>query len=162
MYKITVPFTDYNNKPRNIDVTFNLEVREVFKMLPELQSVFTWIQANRDADTRDLTTEEVRDFYNSLEGIILEAYGELSDDGLHFQKSTRFEFEESKTFAACMLRFVTEPQEAVKLLEALLPKEMFEKFLQGDVEGVKKAQDEEKDKEIERLKAELAAKPVTS
>lgn len=159
MYKITVPFKDYNSKPRNMPVSFNLDAREVFKMLPELKAVFDWLESNRTSDPRDLTVEEVREFYTNFEGILLQAYGEMSEDGLHFRKGEKYEFEESALFNACMVKFVTEPEETVKLLEGILPKELFEMVQTADAEKLAAATDEratDQQAEIDKLRAELA------
>jgi len=96
LYTKTVPYKNYRGKPRNGVVTFNLDEREVFKLLPELKAMFEWLDGNREAvDPRDLSTEEVRDFYTNLENIMLEAWGELSEDGEHFRKGNKYNFEES-------------------------------------------------------------------
>ena len=67
---MTVPFKDYKGKPRNQQVAFNLDAREVFRMLPELKSVFDWMESNQKEDIRELGVEEVRDFYTSFENIL--------------------------------------------------------------------------------------------
>lgn len=158
MYTLTVPFTDYKGKPRNIPVSFNLDGREVFRMLPELKSVFEWMESNKEQDPRELSVDEVRDFYTSFEGILLEAWGEMSEDGLHFRKGGKYEFEESALFNACMIQFVTQPDETVKLLEGILPTELFKMVQNANPEQVAAATEakaSEQDLEIARLKAEL-------
>lgn len=160
MYKLTVPFKDYNNKPRNMPVSFNLDAREVFRMLPELKAVFDWLDSNKESDPRDLTVEEVRDFYTSFENILLEAYGEMSEDGLHFRKGAKFEFEESALFNACMVKFVTEPQETVKLLEGILPQDLFDMVKNADAGQLAEAtaaKVSEQEAEIAKLRAQLGS-----
>lgn len=159
MYTINVPFKDYKDRARQQSVTFNLDGREVFKMLPELKSVFDWIESNRDQEVRELTVDEVRSFYNDLEQIILEAWGEMSEDGQYFRKGGKFEFEESALFNACMILFVTKPQEAVKLLEGIMPTELFELVKNANPEQLEEAQNlklTEQEAEIIRLKAQIA------
>jgi hypothetical protein len=151
---------DYKKKPRNVQVSFNLDAREVFKMLPELKNVFEWLDSNKTQDPRELSVEEVRDFYTSFEGILLEAWGEMSEDGLHFRKGGKYEFEESALFNACMILFVTKPEETVKLLEGLLPKELFDMVKNADaveVAEATKAKASAQEEEIARLRAELEA-----
>jgi hypothetical protein len=160
LYTLTVPFVDYKKKPRNVQVSFNLDAREVFKMLPELKNVFEWLDSNKTQDPRELSVEEVRDFYTSFEGILLEAWGEMSEDGLHFRKGGKYEFEESALFNACMILFVTKPEETVKLLEGLLPKELFDMVKNADaveVAEATKAKASAQEEEIARLRAELEA-----
>jgi hypothetical protein len=99
VYTKTVPFKDFKGKPRNEVVHFNLSEREVFKLLPELQAVFHWMDSNKEADPRELGVDEVRDFYNEFEAILLEAWGIPSEDGQHFRKSERYDFEESASLS---------------------------------------------------------------
>jgi len=161
LYTVSVPFVDYKKKPRTQDVAFNLDVREVFKMLPELKRVFDWLEANKNEEPRDLSPEEVSAFYTDFEDILLSAWGELSEDGMHFRKSGRYEFEESALFNACMWQFVTKPEETGKLMEGILPKELFEMVKNADPEQLAAATGakvSEQQAEIDRLTAELEAR----
>lgn len=158
MYTITVPFVDYKKKPRNESVSFNLDAREVFRMLPELKAVFDWLESHKGAEPRDLSTEEVSKFYTDFEGILLEAYGEVSEDGLYFKKGNKFEFEESALFNACMVMFVMQPEETVKLLEGILPKELFEQVKNIDsnqIDQITNARATQLAAENERLRQQL-------
>lgn len=161
MYRIDIPYTDYNGKAKRKNLTFNLDVREVFSKLVQLRAVFDWLKDNKEAvEERSLSTEEVVEFYNNLEAVILEAYGEMTADGERFVKTGRYEFEDSAAFNATMWMFVDRPNEAVKLLEGLLPKEMFEMVKNATPEqlaaaGVANA--EANQTEIARLQAELEA-----
>lgn len=170
MYTKTIPFKDFSGKPRNQPVHFNLSEREVFKLLPELQSVFKWMDTNKEADPRDLGTEEVRDFYNNFEDILLEAWGVPSEDGLHFRKGERYDFEESALFNATMFMFVNEPQETAKLLEGIMPEglsEMVKKAAVEDVAAVSGDRAEDQQATISELRRQLAtaqagdSKPAT-
>lgn len=163
MYTLTVPFKDYLGKDRSQQVHFNLDAREVFKMLPELKSVFDWLDSNRESDPRELTTEEVSQFYTNFEAILLESYGELSDDGLHFRKGGKYEFEESALFNACMVMFVTKPEETVKMLEGMLPTELFDMVKNADASQLASATQAKvsaQEAEIARLKAQLGERPL--
>lgn len=160
MYTLTVPFVDYKKKARNVPVSFNLDAREVFRMLPQLKSVFDWLESNKEADPRELTAEEVSAFYTDFEGILLEAYGEMSEDGMYFRKGGKYEFEESALFNACMIMFVTQPKETVKLLEGILPREMFDMVKNANPEQLAEATEatlSEKDAVIAKLQADLKA-----
>lgn len=159
MYTKTVPFKDFNGKPRNQKVHFNLSEREVFKLLPELQTMFKWMDSNRESDPRDLGTEEVRNFYNNFEEVLLEAWGEPAEDGLHFRKGQRYDFEESALFNATMFMFINEPEETGKLLEGILPEglaEMVKKATVEDVAAVSGDRADDQQAEIEELRRRLA------
>lgn len=160
MYKFNVPFTDYMGRKRTQDVAFNLDAREVFKMLPELKSVFDWMETNKNADVRELSTQEVTDFYTDFEGILLSAWGEVSEDGLHFRKGGKYDFEESAAFNACMVMFVMQPEKTGKLIEGILPPELFEMVKNADpatIEAAANSRVAEQEAEITRLKAQLEA-----
>lgn len=161
MYTVNVPFTDYKGKVQNKSVSFNLDTREVFKLLPEFLKVNKWMEENKKAaEERSLEPEEVLEFYNSLEAIMLEAYGEVSDDGLYFHKGGRYQFEESAMFNACMMMFVKQPQEATKMLDGLLPKELYEIVQNAnpqDLAASVRIKAEDQAGEIARLQAELRA-----
>jgi ribosomal protein L12E/L44/L45/RPP1/RPP2 len=161
VYTKMVPFKDLNGKPRNIQVNFNLFEREVFKLLAEFQAIFKWQESIKDAEMRDLPTEEVVGFYNNFEEILLSAYGEPSEDGLYFHKGgRRFEFEESAVFNACMVSYVTDPTTTQELLDGLMPKDMQEMVKKADANMAALAASDTSDAvvqaEIEKLRAQLA------
>jgi len=154
LYTLSVDYKDYKGRTHNgTKVSFNLDAREVFKMLPELKSTFDWLESNKQSDPRELSVEEVSDFYNNFEGILLTAWGEMSEDGQTFRKGGKYEFEETALFNACMVKFVTQPQETVKLLEGVLPPEMFEMVKKADSDQISAA----KQSDTAEMEAELAA-----
>lgn len=156
-----IPFKGFDGKPHNQKLELNLEVREVVKLLVEFNTVFKWLDVNTgpDKEERELTTEEVVDFYNNLETILLAAWGKMSDDGLYFHKAERYLFEESKLFAATMEMFVSEPSEATKMVDGLMPKGMEElvRKSEGNLENLKNdpGTSEQLRAEIIRLQAQL-------
>ena len=165
MYTKSIPFHDFKNKPRNMEVNFNLEEREVFKLLVEFQAIFNW-QEKIKGPERELETEEVIEFYNNLEEILLSAWGVPSDDGLYFRKSGRYDFEESKLFAACMKMFVEDPKEANDLLDGLMPKGLRDMVKKADANRSELAKNpdnsEELQRELDRLRAEMEAQKAAN
>lgn len=155
MYTKQVPFKDFNGKPRNETVHFNLTEREVFKLLGEFKAVFDWHDSLKGPQ-RELHTDEVVAFYNAFEEILLSAYGVPSEDGLHFRKGGRYDFEESAVFNACMVEFVSNPIETGKLLEQIMPKGMEEMVRKADA-SIAGSSDEELKAEVARLRAQLEA-----
>lgn len=159
MYTKVIPFKDFKGKPRNETVHFNLSEREVFKLLPELKGMFEWLDSNREQEQRDLGVEEVRDFYTNFEAIMLEAWGELSEDGLYFRKSARYDFEESALFNATMFMFVKEPEQTVKLLEGIIPEglaDMVKNATPDQLTAVSGQRADDTQTEIEDLRRRLA------
>jgi len=161
LYTKQIPFKDFKGNPRNHTVHFNLTEREVFKLLKEFKQVFDWRESIQSTDIRELDTAEVIEFYNAFEEILLSAWGVPSEDGLHFRKSGRYEFEESALFNACMVLFVTEPEETGRLIDGIMPKGMEEMVKKADANldalGKSEASESELRREIERLRSQLPA-----
>ena len=167
MYTQSIPFKDYNDKPRNMTVRLNLDEREIFTHLAEFTRIFKWRDSLIEGEDRELGTEEVVDFYTDLEEILLSAWGELSDDGLYFDKSDRHRYQYSALFNACMVLFLSDPAAANKMLDGLMPKGLEELIRKAEAnvgntdgtngEGLSKQ--EQLQAELVRLRAEnLAAK----
>lgn len=158
MYSKKVPYKDFKDRPGNATVYFNLTEREVFKLLGELQAVFAWIDSIRDKEVREIPTEDVVAFYNNFEDILLTAWGEPSEDGMHFRKGGRYDFEESAIFNACMVLFITDPSETMKLIEGILPSGMDQLVKTADenaVQAGKEVGSETMQAEIDRLRAQI-------
>lgn len=153
MYTVKVPYKNYKKQPQNKEVTFNLEVHEIAGLFVEFKAVSDWLESNKSGEVRILDPQEVVTFYGAIKTIMLEAWGQLSEDGEHFRKSGRYDFEESKLFAACMDLFITDPSEAVKLFDGLLPENMV-----AMVEKTSSNLDaiENPSNEVEQLKREVA------
>lgn len=157
MYTKSIPFKDVDGKACNETVNFMLFERDVFRLLPQLKAVFDW-QDSMKGEKRELTTEEVVEFYTNFEEILLAAYGKPSADRKSFNRGNRYEFEETALFNACMVEFITNPQETGKLLDDILPKGMEDLVRKAD-DNLAKASSETKDEdmqaEIARLRAQL-------
>lgn len=158
MYTKQIPYKDFNDKPRNQTVQFNLTIIETFKLLVEFQAIFAWRERiNAETDMRELPTEEVIEFYNNLEKIILDAYGVMSEDGLHFRKGGRYDFEESALFPAVMEMFLTDQQMAHELVDGLLPKNLQEIVAKADANLAEMAKNPENTAELQAQIAALQA-----
>lgn len=144
MYKKMVPFKDYNDKPQNKQVTFLLEIRDVFKIIPELNAIFSWRDSLDQNTPRDLSLEEMREFFDNFERVLLAAWGELSADGQVFDRTGKYEFEQSKCWAAFMEMLLGDMGEIKKILDGIMP---------AGMEDLVRKQGES----LERMKNELAA-----
>lgn len=165
MYTATIPFKDFNGKPRGTaSIQFNLTEREVFKLLLQFQAIFKWQDKIKDSPDAETPTEEVIAFYNNFEEIILAAYGKLSDDGLYFRKDDRFNFEESAMFAACMAYYVSDVRETTKLIDGLMPEGLGEIVKKADESMAALAADPSTEAElraeIARLRAQQSQDPA--
>lgn len=157
MYTMTVPYKDFKGNPHTDKVHFNLTEHEVFKLLVEFQAIFDWIESIKGEEVRELKTEEVIEFYNNFETVLLAAYGEPSDDGRFFRKSGRYEFEESAAFAACMVELVSDPRKVNELIDALMPKNLQEIVQKSDANMAAMAKDEGSSAELRAQIAQLQA-----
>lgn len=158
MYTKQIPFKDYHGKPRNGSVNFQLEPQDVVKNLEELQAIVAWYEAAQANPDRDIPTERVIDFYNTFEKVLLEAWGEPSEDGLYFRRTGRYDFEESKLFSATMVHFLTDPSEIAKFLEEVMPADMAEMVSKASANTqklVNSETDPEKRAELEKLQARI-------
>jgi polyhydroxyalkanoate synthesis regulator phasin len=158
LYKKDIPYKDINGKPRNETVHLHLFEREVFKLLVEFNAILQWRDKLKNQSYRDLETHEVVEFYNNLEKILLEAWGIPSPDGSGFKKAGKWEFEESALFNATMMMFVTDPAEANKMIDALLPSGLqeFAEKAESNLNTVAEAGTPEQQEEIARLRRQLA------
>lgn len=161
MYTKKVPYKDFNGNPRNETVCLNLMETEVFKLMGELKLIANWRQSIQSDDIMELDTAEVVEFYTALENVLLAAYGVPKDDGRRFDKSGRYEFAESALFNAIMLMFVTDPSEATKMIDELMPKGLNELVQKADDNLIELAKNSSNNSDLQRqvedLRAQLAA-----
>lgn len=127
MYVATVPYTNYNNQPKTKKVHFMLEIKDMYKVLPELNLIMNW-QDNLEGHNRvlDGDSDEVMDFFNAFEKILLSAYGVPTADGEEFDRTSRYTFEQSAVFAALMVELLSDVSQTNKIINDLLPKGMDE------------------------------------
>lgn len=160
MYRKQIPYKNFRNEPKTGLVEFNLTIPETIKLLVELQTIFAWRESVNDGPERDLSSEEVIEFYNALEEVMLTAYGVLSSDGEEFDKMGRYKFERSALFPATMVFFLSDPQEAMKFIDQILPKDMEDLVKSADANLLKMSESSEttddQKNEIERLRARMA------
>lgn len=164
MYTMQVPYKDLDDKPRGkCTLHFNLFVPDVIKMAGTFQTLFRFM--NDNSDERLLSMDEKLDFYNALETVILEAWGEPSEDRLRFSKSGRYDFAESVMFAAAMTAMASDPAQAIKLIEGIMPKDLAEIIKNTEVnlqnlEGNPETPEALK-AEIAKLRAQIPASEVS-
>lgn len=162
MYTKKIKFKDFFGKDREVETHFNLTTHEVFKKLVEFQAIFEWTEKMKDRDPDGVTdTQEVLDFYDNIEEILLSSYGVPDADGLHFRKGGRYDFQESALFHHCMQMFVTDPSEANELLDGLMPKDLQDLVKRADANIAKIVEapetDEDVREQLRRLQAQVAA-----
>lgn len=157
MYSKSFPFKDFNGKPHNTMVHFNLTEPDVFKLLVELKAIFAW-HDSLQGEPRELEAAEVVEFYTNFEEVLLAAYGTPSADGLSFKKGDRYAFQETALFAAIMVAFVSDPPETMKFLTEIMPKGLPELVKKADENLAVAMKDADTPEAVRAQIAELQAK----
>lgn len=160
MYTKSIPFHDFYGKPRNQTVHYNLTEGQFFKLFKEFKIILEWRDSLK-GEERMLDSFEVVEFYTALEEIMLSAYGVPSEDGLYFDNDGRYQYEKSALHNAVMMMFLSDPVEANKMVDALMPKGM-EELIRKASDNLEKVQNDpsteaELQAEIARLRALVPA-----
>lgn len=147
MYKINVPYHTYTGKAGNKTVHFMLETKDVFKNYVELNDLFTWRDELGNQTPRDLEPHELVTFFNNFETILLAAYGVPSADGEVFDRTDRYNFEQSAVFSAFMDMLLSDIAMVNQILIDIMPKGMEEmvKKQVASLEGLKEQAAKESD-----------------
>lgn len=161
MYKKKFTYKDMNNNNRTDEVCFYLFEREVFKLLVPLQTLMLMTEKlSAGEELRELDTAEVVEYYTLFEEILLKAYGEITENGAGFSHDGAIIFEESCLFNACMMEFVSTPQEVRVLLDKLMPSGLQTVVKNADVNMLALSKEETTTPElvarIAQLRADLA------
>jgi hypothetical protein len=159
LYTKSIPLKNLYGAPKNVTVHFNLYEREVIKLIPKFKALFEWQESVSQEDLRNLDPVEVIEYFNIVEEVLLESYGTPAKDGMSFDKSDRYIFEDSVTFNAVMMMFLTDPEEIGRFLDGVMPKDMLEmvKQAEGSLEKLEAmTENEELKAEIARLRAEAS------
>lgn len=120
MLKKMITYTDYNGLERTEPFYFNLTKAEILKM--EFGSGGDLAEKlQRLVDSKKV--RELMDFFNEF---ILKAYGEKSDDGIHFRKSSQIsqDFEASAAYNELYVELLTDADKAAEFVKACLPAEI--------------------------------------
>lgn len=124
MIKWTIKFTDYNDNEVSEDFYFNLNKAELTDMQFKVNGAYSQF-IERLVNTRD--TQKLGEEFKNL---ILNSYGEKSDDGMRFRKSKelRENFEYSPAYPVLYMELLSDADKAAKFVQGILPKD-----LQGNV-----------------------------
>ena len=120
MIKWPITYTNYNDEEINEDFYFHLNKAELAKMQFDVNGAYSnYIE--RISNQRDLKTlgEEFRK-------LILNSYGQKSDDGRVFRKSQamRDDFEQSEAYAVLFMELISDADKATKFVKGILPKDL--------------------------------------
>ncbi len=117
MYKITKKYEDFNGVEKEEDFYFNLTKADILKMeLSEDGGMDQRLQ-------RLVKTKDMKEAIKVFEGLLLLSYGVKTDDG-RFVKSddARRKFMSSAAYSEIYFELATNPEEAQKFVEGIVPK----------------------------------------
>ena len=120
MIKWPITYVDYNGNTVTEDFYFHLNKAELMHMQFEANGAYTEF-INRLVNQRD-----VKILGQEFENIILNSYGEKSDDGRNFRKSDtiRDNFKSTEAFAELYMELISDSEKAVAFVKGILPKDL--------------------------------------
>lgn len=124
MFKKTVEYTDFNGETVSEDLYFHLSEVELIEM--EL-SVDGGLSAKLE---KMITTANSREIVAYVKELILDSYGERSEDGKRFIKNdeVREAFAQSQAFSTILFELLQGEDAASKFVNALLPPDVVAKL----------------------------------
>jgi len=125
MVKRTIKYTDFNGEQRVEDFYFNLTAAEVAKMeWSKSGGLSTFMK--RIFDAKDVT-----EITKVIDQVIMEAYGEKSDDGKYFVKGKDHEraraFMETQAYSDFYFDLISRKGAMAQFFNELVPKELADK-----------------------------------
>lgn len=122
MYTKTITYTDFNGETRTEDFLFNLTKSEIMKLeLGIVGGLAGYIN-------KAIKTQNVPAILDIFDKIILGAYGEKSDDGRRFKKSTELSeaFAQSGAYDVLFQEITQDEKKATEFMEGILPADAVE------------------------------------
>lgn len=122
MIKKTIDYVDYNGVKRSEDFYFNLNEAELTEM--ELSTKGGMSSMLEDIVAAD-NTQKIIDVFKKL---ILNAYGEKSDDGRRFIKSEELavSFSQTEAYVKLFMELATDTKAAIDFVNGVMPANMEE------------------------------------
>lgn len=120
MIKWPITYTDYNGNTVKEDFYFHLNKAELMQMQFGANGAYSQF-IERITNQRDLKV-----LGSEFEHIILNAYGEKSDDGRTFKKSEeiRENFKSTEAYSELFMELITDADKAVSFIKGILPKDL--------------------------------------
>lgn len=120
MIKWPITYEDYNGSQVTEDFYFNLNKAELTAMLFDANGAYTeYIQ-------RLINERNLKQLGSEFRNIILNSYGQKSDDGKVFRKNQqiREDFENSEAYSVLFMELISDSDKASKFITGILPKEL--------------------------------------
>lgn len=127
MLKQTVTYEDFNGNQAAETLYFNLTRTEIMNMLDILPRLENF-QKRTEGETRDLTSDEVKDMLDIVKLLVEKAYGVRGDDGKRFMKSPSLfdEFTQTAVYDEFVFSLFKNPEKCVEFMTGILPREVLE------------------------------------
>lgn len=122
MIKETIEYTDFNGNVLVEDFYFNMTKDELIQLGAKTGN-------SLEQRINDLiVSENMAEIYDIFRTIVLDAYGEKSDDGRRFVKSKELseEFAQTNAFSELIFKMINDPEYATKFMEGLMPKDILD------------------------------------
>lgn len=122
MIKKTVKYEDFNGDVVKEDLYFHLSKAELMDLEVGSENKFS------DRLTKVTETEDAGEVLSVFKEILQNAYGERSEDGKRFVKNSRIreEFASSEAYSELLYELISNPDEAARFVNGLLPASLME------------------------------------
>lgn len=129
-------YVDFKGNEREEELYFNMPKNELLKM--SVADGEDDIEAILD---RIIKTKDNKKIYTMFEELILNAYGEVSEDGRSFKKSPeiREAFSQTAVFSELVMELMLNSEEANNFILGILPSDLASQIDMADVEQTVKA-----------------------
>lgn len=120
MIKKTIEYTDFDDNVRVEDFYFNLTKDELILFGTK------YPEGLEEKIDRLVKSDDIHEIYDIFRTIILESYGEKSEDGKRFIKSEEMSkaFSQTNAFSELIMELISEADYAAKFIEEILPKDL--------------------------------------
>jgi hypothetical protein len=120
--KKTITYTDFNDETVTEDFYFHLSEVDLVNLEVSQKEGLT------ESLQRIIKAEDVKTLIEIFQTIILNAYGQKSDDGRRFIKSKELqeEFKSTKAYSSLFMELITNTDEAIIFINGLVPPELIE------------------------------------
>lgn len=118
MYKKTITYTDFDGVERTETFLFNFTKEQTMKLQNSVAGGL-----DERIKKLNVATDNV-EIYNLFRSIVLDAYGEKSEDGRHFYKSDKIknEFESTEAFSEIVWSLIDGGEKAMaEFIEQVVP-----------------------------------------
>ena len=122
MLKRPITYTDFNDEEQTETFYFNISETEVIKMETKYEGGYIRVMRNI------IEAEDEKRIIEEFQSLILDAYGQRSDDGKRFIKdeTTREYFANHAAFNALFMELARDDKKAAEFLLGVFPKKMIE------------------------------------